>query len=220
MALQKGDFVEFDYTGRIKETGEVFDTTRADVPHDHVKGHQHEPAQICLGEGHTLKGIDEFLVGKDIGPHTVTLNPEDAFGKRQSQLIQLIQTKKFLDQKIRPVPGGRVNVDGMAGTIRSVSGGRTIVDFNHPLAGKEVEYDIHVTRTIDDKKEQVEALLKLLLHIKDATVVVGAGTATITLKQELPKEIADRFTEEVKRLTNLSVGLDVAKQEQKKTSSS
>jgi len=88
------------------------------------------------------------------------------------------------------------------GMIRTVSGGRTLVDFNHPLAGKELIYDFKINKIVKDDDEKLRALLKLQLNLKDTKTEIKEGNATITLniKQELPKPIQERLTKNIKEI--------------------
>ena len=163
MSLQKKDFIEVDFTGRVKD-GEVFDSTiKEDLEKLH-HGHDHEhvearPLIFCLGEGMFLESIDDFLIGKQVGSvYEIELLPEKAFGNRNKELIQMMPLKIFREKNINPVTGATFNFDGRIGRVLSVSGGRIMVDFNHFLAGKTVAYKIKVLRKIDGLNEKVQAL--------------------------------------------------------------
>src|SRR3989338_7882631 len=147
--IKKYDFVEIEYTGKLREDGAIFDTTDEKVAKEHNL-HSHSdygPVVICVGEEQLLKGIDKSLEGKGIGDeYDADIRPEDAFGSKDARLIQLIPTNKFKQQKIQPMQGMQLNIDGMLGIVKTVSGGRTLVDFNHPLAGKELSYKIKINR--------------------------------------------------------------------------
>src|SRR3972149_287220 len=99
MALQKNDFIEIDFTGRVKD-GEVFDSTiKEDLERLH-RGHNHtieaKPFIFCLDEEMFLKSIDDFLIGKEPGNvYDIELKPEQAFGTRSQALIQMIPLKIF-----------------------------------------------------------------------------------------------------------------------------
>ena len=220
MSFKERDFVELDYTGKIKETGDVFDTTKADVAHDHHAGHTHEPAIICIGQGQILRGIDEFLIGKSPGTYTLELAPDKAFGKRNAELIQLIQTRKFLEQKIQPIPGGRVNIDGSVGVVRTVSGGRTIVDFNHPLAGRELSYELEAKRVVDAKDEQIKSLLKMSMGLRSVDVAIAPDgkTGTVTFSSDMPEAFGTALAKMVRELCHVDVTVASKKKEQKDTS--
>jgi len=205
MAIKKKDFVEIEYTGKYKDTGEVFDTTNAETAKKakiYNEKTEYKPIVICIGEKHIIKGIDDFLEGKEPGEYKLDLKPEDAFGKKDPKLMRMIPMSKFREQNITPVPGLRLNIDGYIGTVRSVSSGRTIVDFNHPLAGKELTYEIKVNKIVTDKKTQIESLLKTLLGLK-GDVEIKDNKAEIKIEGELPKELTAEFSKKTKELTGV-----------------
>lgn len=207
--IKKNDFIEIEYTGKLKEDGSVFDTTdekTAKENHLYREDAEYGPIIVCVGEKHILRGIEDFIVGKDTGSYTIDVEPEDAFGKKDAKLIQMIPARKFTEHKIKPVPGLSVNVDGAVGTIKSASGGRILVDFNHPLSGKELVYDIKVNRIVTDKKEQVMSLLSLILSLKkeDADVEIKDSEAKIKVKKKLPEEVLKKVKAKIKELVKLS----------------
>ena len=165
MGLQKKDFIEIEFTGRIKETSEIFDTNvkeeldKLHISQEHEDDHIHEAKTLiyCLGEGMFLGGVDDSLIGKEIGKHIIGLSSEKAFGKRQRELVKMIPIKIFFQHKINPVQGARLNFDGKMGKVLSVSGGRVLVDFNHPIAGKDVIYEINVKKIVQNIDEKIKA---------------------------------------------------------------
>ncbi len=210
--IKKGDFIEIEYTGRIKG-GVVFDTTKEDVARQqgiYNKNASYKPITLCVGESHLLKGIDEQVEGKEPGKHSFQVPPEKGFGKKSPKLLQLISTSKFRSQGVMPVPGMQVNIDGIAGIVKTVTGGRTIVDFNHPLAGKDIEYEVEIKRIVTDEKEKVDALLNLM-GLSEFETVVASESAEITLKGELPDDVKEKITQEIIRLTSIkAVALNTA----------
>ena len=100
------------------------------------------------------------------------------------------------------MPGLEIDVDGQKGIIRSASGGRVIVDFNHPLSSKDVTYEVDIKRKVTDQKEQTEAIIGMIglpyekLEVKD-------GTATVTVQAQLPPQLLEHFTKDIVRLTGL-----------------
>ena len=151
--VKKGKFIEIEYTGLIKGSDIVFD--RSNI--EDKKG-----VIICLGGNSLLPGLEAKLEDKEVNKeYNLDLNLDEAFGKKDPKLIKIIQTKVFISKKINPIPGLQVNVDGALATIRSVSGGRCVVDFNHPLAGRNLTYNIKIIRIINDNKEKVESILNL-----------------------------------------------------------
>jgi len=200
--IKKHDFVEIEYTGRIKEDNVIFDTTDEKVAKENdLHGHDFGPVIICLGEDQVLKGIDKGLEDKEIGKeYDIEIIPEDAFGKKNAKLIQLIPTNKFKKQNIQPMPGLQVNIDGMVGLVKTVSGGRTLVDFNHPLAGKDLSYKIKINKKITDDKEKLNGYVKISLGTKDFSAEIKENNTKITLKAEIPKEAQDKLSEKITEL--------------------
>ena len=200
--IKKNDFVEIEYTGKLKEEDIVFDTTNEKIAKENnLHGHDYGPVIICVGEQQLLKGLDKNLEGKDIGKeYDIEIKPEDAFGKKNAKLIQLIPTNKFKQQNIQPMPGMQMNIDGMLGTIKTVSGGRTLVDFNHPLAGKELLYKINTNRRITDDKEKLAGYLKLSLGTKELEAEITGSNAKIILKKEIPKEAQETLNKKITEL--------------------
>lgn len=209
MPIKKNDFIEVEYTGKLKEDGAVFDTTdekKAKENHLYREDAQYGPVIICAGEKHVLKGLDDFIVGKEPGKYTVDVKAEDAFGKKSAKLVQLVPARKFKEHDIKPVPGLSVSVDGTIGFVKTVSGGRILVDFNHPLSGKDLVYEIEIKRVVTDKKEQVQSILSLVLSTKkeDAVIDLKGNECRIKLKQKLPDEVLKKVGEKIKELVQLS----------------
>jgi len=200
--IKKLDFIEIEYTGRLKDGNLIFDTTDEKVAKENnLESHGYEPVIICVGEQQLLKGIDKNIEGKEIGKeYDINIIPEDAFGKKNAKLIQLIPTSKFKQQNIQPMPGIQLNIDGMVGTVKTVSGGRTLVDFNHPLAGKELTYKIKINKKITDDKIKLTGYLKLSLGTKDIETEINDESAKIKIKNEIPQEAQERLKNKILEL--------------------
>lgn len=203
--IKKGDFIQINYTGRVKDGNSVFDTTDENVAHAEGLEHHHgqmKPVTICVGEGHLLPALDGRLEGASLGKHTFEVKVEEAFGKKDAKLMRLIPMKMFHKEKINPVPGLPITVDDQQGVVRAVSGGRVIVDFNHPLAGQDLVYEIDAIKEVTDKKEQVEAVLGVRqFPFKSASV--ADNKAEVTIQFDLPEEIGNAISEEVKKCVKL-----------------
>ncbi len=201
--IKKHDFVEIEYTGRIKEEGTIFDTTEEKIAREngaYNKNADYSPAVICVGENNILKNLEEQMIGKETGKeYTFEISSDNAFGKKDAKFIQLIPMSKFRQQNIHPVPGLQLNIDGVFGVVKTVSGGRCLVDFNHPLAGKDLIYNIKINKIIDGSKEKIKSLLKMHLHIKDAEIELKEGSADVNLKENMPKQAQEEFKKIVER---------------------
>ena len=195
MAFQKKDFIEIEFTGRVRD-GDVFDSN---IKKDLEKLNPDvtpKPAIICLGEGMFLKAIDDFLIGKEFGNYKIELAPEKAFGVRLSQLVQKVPMKLFTSQKLNPYPGAVFNFDGRIAKILSVSGGRVMVDFNHPLSGKNVSYEINVLRKVEDLNEKIKSFINFLFR-KDFKFSVREGKIVIEAEKQM-SQFVEMFREKFK----------------------
>lgn len=206
MAIEKGDFIEIEYTGKLNDSSKkVFDTTDVEVAKASGLFSQktkYGPMTIVVGEGQIIKGLDKALVGKELGPFTAEIADIDAFGKKSTANIQLVPVKMFTKENIRPFPGLQVNVDDRIGVIRTVSGGRIMVDFNHPLSSKDVIYECDIKRIITDKKEQVTAFFDLMgFPVKN--IEATQDLATITVANPLPEQLILPLTKDIQRLTKV-----------------
>ncbi|WP_232054819.1 peptidylprolyl isomerase [Thermococcus sp. 2319x1] len=170
MKVAKKDVIRLHYTGKIEETGEIFDTTYEDVAKEagiYSEKGIYGPVSIAVGAGHVIKGLDEALEGLEVGKkHIIKLPPEKAFGKRDPKLIKTFTIGQFRRQGIYPFPGLDVEIETesgkkLKGRVMSVSSGRVRVDFNHPYAGKTVVYEVEILEKIDDPIEKVKALIEL-----------------------------------------------------------
>ena len=166
MTINKNDFIEIDFTGKIKGTNEIFDTTiEAEAKAQGFKTEGIKPSIISVGHKMLPEGFDKDLIGKEENKsYELNLKPEEAFGKRNPQMVRMIPTKHFHEQKIAPQKGMKLNLDGQIVKVLSSDKGRTLVDFNNPLAGKEIEYTYKINKTIIDQKEKIIALQDFLFR--------------------------------------------------------
>ena len=189
------DFIEFDFTARTEE-GVLFDTTLNEVAK--AEGIQLDrelkPLRVPLSPDYMLKGLYDLLQDKKPGEYKVTLQPEDAFGKKDAKLMKLMNLSQFRKHDVNPQVGMDVEVDNRRGTVRSVSSGRVYVDFNHPMAGRVLNYEVVYNRKIDDVKEMLDSFVELTLRMPEALFEASydksSKTGSLKLKiPALPKEM-------------------------------
>ncbi|MBT3395133.1 peptidylprolyl isomerase [archaeon] len=225
MNAKKKDFIKVEYTGRIKTSKKIFDLTDetlAKKENIHNPNLSYGPRIVCIGEGHLLKGLDDKLEGKEIGKsYDIELDPESAFGVKNPKLIKILSMKQFKKHNLNPSPGLRINVDNHIGVIRSVSAGRVIVDFNHPLAGQAITYEIKLIESVNNTEEQVKSLvnLNLFLNEGDYDLKLVDGKLEILSKLEIPEPIVKNFEKNIKELISkisaVSVGVRPKKEAEK-----
>lgn len=132
---KKGDLVLVDYTGKL-ETGETFDTSK-----------NGKPLEFEIGAGKIIKGFDSAVVGMKVGEEKkITINPEDAYGKRSENYVKEIP-KQAVPKDIELKKGHILMFkrdDGlnMPAVINEVKEKTLMIDFNHPLAGKKLNFEI------------------------------------------------------------------------------
>ncbi len=214
--LAKNDFIEIDFIGSLKNGG-VFDTN---LPEELKKLNpnynkdQAKPFIFALGQDMFLKGIDEFLIGKNLGDYTIELTPEQAFGKRNPRLIQLMPISVFQKQNLNPQPGVAFNFDGKMGKVLTSSGGRITVDFNNPLAGKDVVYKIKVKRKIENLEDKAKALMDFLFRMQ-LPFEIKEKTISIKAKKEI-RNFVEMFKDKFKEILGLDLKVEEPKEEKPK----
>jgi peptidylprolyl isomerase len=196
MALQKGDFILINYTAKVKETNEVFDTTdpeTAKKEHLQKEGEITESKLVVVGEGWVLKTLDDNLVTMEPNtPATVEIPADKAFGPRDPEKIKQVHIKRLLEKDINPQLGLRIEYGGKNAVIRSVGAGRVLLDFNPPLAGRTLVYEVTVAKKLETPEEKIGALIhrrippveegKFKFVITDKTLTVDMPEDTFYLE--------------------------------------
>jgi FKBP-type peptidyl-prolyl cis-trans isomerase 2 len=155
--MQINDFIKINFSGKVKETEVEFD-----------KG---ENVPIIVGVNYTLKGIDSALLEMNVGERkTIELKPESAFGNREPKLIKLLPLSEFKKHNTNPYPGMMLEADNIRGRVLSVSGGRVSVDFNHPLSGKTLIYDVEIKEKIESMEDKVKSLIEIYTRMDGSKV--------------------------------------------------
>jgi len=204
MLMKEGDFIKIDFTARVAETGKVFDTTLADVARRNALDLKEAKAVgVVVGEGFVLKGLDKALLEHKVGDEfKLFLEPVDAFGKRNARLIKLMHLTEFKKRGIIPYPGLTLNIDNLIGTVRTVSGGRVIVDFNHPLAGKKLEYDVKIVEQVS-KREDKARIITDFYGIPDCEFEFLKTKIKIKTKMHVPKQLSEVVEKLMKKHLNI-----------------
>lgn len=138
---KSGDTVKIQYTGRLDDNS-VFDTS---VDRD--------PIQLTIGQGRTIPALEEAVIGMETGEtKTVEISAEQGYGSYQKELVHTV-SRKVLPADMEPKIGQRLkatSADGRAFsvTIRDISEKTVTMDANHPLAGKDLKFDIELIAII------------------------------------------------------------------------
>ena len=211
MPFEKGDFVLIDYVAKVKETGEVFDVTLEDVAKKerlYKEGEIYEPKLIVIGENWVLKALDESLPSLELSkPAPVAIPPDKAFGNRDPEKVRLIPLRRLTAKGVTPQLGMRLEFEGKLAVVRTIGAGRVQLDFNPPLAGKTLLYEIIVKKKLDTKEEKRKALIHRRIPSVDVTKFV-AKTKKTTIEIEVPEEA---FYIEGLQATKRGIAMDIEK---------
>jgi len=162
-AVNKGDFIMLEMTGRADETGDIIETTDEELAREegvHDEGRTYGPRLVIVGDGYVLRGLDQRLPGVPFDEETdIEIPAAEAFGERDPASVQMIPYRILRSKGVNPVIGAELEIDGRQAIVRSVGAGRVQVDYNHPLAGRKIVYRLKVTENVTDEKKKMEALI-------------------------------------------------------------
>jgi peptidylprolyl isomerase len=140
---KKGDKVKVNYTGRL-ESGEVFDSSEC---HEGDCGCDSGPMEFVIGEGQVIPGFEQAVIGMSPGESkTVVIPVDQAYGERMDEMVAVVERSEIpsdLDLEV----GLSLEVtqeDGQAFPvlITEVTDTTVTLDANHPLAGRELTFDL------------------------------------------------------------------------------
>lgn len=201
MTFNKGSLILIDYTAKVKDSEEIFDTT---IEEDAKKHSIHEPnvkyqpKLVSIGEVSypVLKGLDEALAKTTVGNKlTVEVTPDKGFGERDSGKVRMIPIRKLGEDAEKVSVGDTIEVDNKRGIIRFIGSGRVQIDYNHRYAGKTILYDVNVVKSLDSPHDKVDGILKNRLPLEDSKI-------TFELKD---KEVNITIPEEILRADGLQI---------------
>jgi len=161
--VKAGDFILLEMTGKAVETGDVFDTTDEELAKKediYDEDRTYGPRLVVVGESYVLKGLDDKLPGLKLGESAeVEIPPEDAFGVRNPDNVRTLPFRMLRSKGVNPVVGQQVEMDGRTAQVRSVGAGRVQLDYNHPLAGRKIVYEVKPTARHEGNEEKIRALI-------------------------------------------------------------
>jgi len=193
--LQEGDVIELDYTARTVEDDRLVDTTDSEVAEEEdvdAEGQEFGPRTIVLGEGHIFPSVEDEIIGSEVGAEgSVVVPASEAFGEFDEDQVRTISAEKIPEDD--RYPGAQVRIDGDEGFVETIIGGRARVDFNHPLAGDDVEYEFTVVEEIEDREEKAQGLLDMFLGLD---LDIWFETDTVEEEQLVESDESDEDDEE------------------------
>lgn len=190
MTLERGSLILVDYTAKVKDSNEVFETTREEEAKksdlfDPTR--KYEPRLISIGEGWVLKGLDEALEAANIGDKIdVEITPDKGFGERDSNKVRMVAQRKLGEKADEVRVGDVIELDNRTGIVRYVGSGRVQIDFNHRFAGRTLTYDVDIVKKLESDDDKIRSLIKRRLPLDDEKI--KTNLKGITLEIELPEE--------------------------------
>ena len=203
--INKNDFVMIDFVGRIASSGAIFDLTEKDVADkEGIHGDfNFNPILVIPQSDYVIKPISESLVNRNPGEkYTINVKAKDAFGEFNSKLVKTYGLNSFVDNNINPHTGDLVMLDDKLATILSVSGGRVMVSFNHPLAGKDLVYEIKVLSVLEDNKDKCSAIFQHYVGNKPESISLENNSVDIVYKGEIKPYLVTAIEEDIKKYIN------------------
>ncbi|MFX0125876.1 MAG: FKBP-type peptidyl-prolyl cis-trans isomerase [Candidatus Hodarchaeota archaeon] len=189
MPIAENDWIKIDYTGRLKENSKVFDTTLEDIARserifDEKRGYN--PLLCRAGdEKFLIPGLAKKLIGLELNsPQTFEIASEDAYGERDSKKIEMVPTKRLRKANLEPRVGNRIQLAGRSGTIIWVGGGRSRIDFNHPLAGKDLIFDVTIVEHLENEEEIRKEIISRRfpgINMDEITIEISEDPNTISI---------------------------------------
>src|SRR5919112_2940555 len=174
MPFDKGSLILLYYTARIKDNGEIFETT---IEEDAKKSNlydptrKYEPRLISVGESWVLKGLDEALADTNVGDRrSIEISPDKGFGERDTNKVRMIPQRKLGEKANEVKVGDVIELDDRTGIIRYIGSGRVQIDYNHRLASRVLVYDVNVVKKIESNEDKIKYLLKRRLPIEDEKI--------------------------------------------------
>ena len=140
MPVEQGDTVKVNYEGRL-DNGEIFDTSQ--------HGEHNHPLEFTVGEHQVIKGFEEGVLGMEIDDEkNIFIQPKDAYGDRRDDLEREFPKEEIPFQN-EPKEGMFVSLrtpDGkeFSAKITKITPDNITLDFNHPLAGKRLNFKIRL----------------------------------------------------------------------------
>jgi FKBP-type peptidyl-prolyl cis-trans isomerase SlyD len=192
--LQDGDFIRLAYTARTVEDERVIDTTDPEIAEEEgfdEDGREFDPRIVVLGAGHLFEAVESDIIGNEVGyDNVVEIPAAEAFGEYDESEVRTISTDR-IDEDDR-YPGAQVQIDGEQGIVETIVGGRARIDFNHPLAGEDVEWDFEVVEEIADTVEKARGLVSTYLDVElEMWIETEEVEETVVVEDEDAEDDAD-----------------------------
>lgn len=195
MPIPKNSFVLIDYTIRIKDTNELIDTTIEEVSKKegkHEADKIYEPLLVIVGEKRIILGLEEHIenVAEAGNEYEIEISPEKGYGVRDPSKVKIMSISNLIKKNIVPEIGKTIELDGQIGVVKAITGGRVMIDFNHPLSGKVLLCRYKIVKILQNDVEKILWLLHRRykrIPLERFNVTIDSEKKSISI--ELPREM-------------------------------
>ncbi|NIP62276.1 MAG: peptidylprolyl isomerase [Nitrosopumilaceae archaeon] len=191
MTFNKGSLIQIDYTAKVKDSEDIFETTieeEAKKHNIHDPNSKYQPKLVSVGESWVLKGLDEALEKAETGQNlTVEVPPEKGFGERDTGKVRMIPLRKLGEDAEKVSVGDTIEIEGRKGIVRFIGSGRVQVDFNHRYAGKTIVYDVKIIKSLESDEDKILGILKRHVPLEDSKLVFKKEDSVLDVT--IPEEI-------------------------------
>jgi len=210
--MEEGDLILIDYVG--KTDGEIFDLTLEEEAKEnnmHREDVEYKEIPVLLGKEYVIEGLEEVLLDMEIGEEReVTVPAERGYGERESDNVETYPEREFQKQDIQIRPGEEIMIGNKRGKVVSKGSGRVRVDFNHPLAGKELSYWVKINEKVEEDEEIAKYIYDYRIghgeiEFENGTVKIPGTHSHEDHEHELPEEAKEELKKEIEETTNLEV---------------
>jgi len=193
LTFNKSSLILIDYTAKVKDAEEIFDTTIEEDAKKHSiyeTDVKYQPKLVSIGEVSypVLKGLDEALAKTAVGDKlTVEVTPDKGFGERDSTKVRMIPIRKLGEDAEKVSVGDQIEIDNKRGIIRFIGSGRVQIDYNHRYAGKTILYDVSVLKSLDSENDKIEGILQNRLPVENSKIAfsIKQKETDISIPEEL-----------------------------------
>ena len=139
--VKDGDTVKIHYTGKLDD-GSIFDTSK-----------DRDPLEFTIGMEEIISGFEKAVVGMNTGDSkTVKVTSDEAYGPHLKELVATVKLEEFPEQ-LNPEVGQQLQIPQENGkklivSVTDISGSNVTLDANHPLAGKNLTFEIELVEIL------------------------------------------------------------------------
>lgn len=202
--MEEGELVLIDYVGKVD--GEIFDLSveeKAKKEGMYREDVDYRPIPVLVGKEYVVEGLEDAIKEMEVGEEReVEVPAEKGYGDRSGDNIQTYPKQEFDKQDVSVRPGEEIMIGNRRGKVVSVNSGRVRVDFNHPLAGKKLDYWVQVNEKVEDDEEIAEYIYDYRvghgdIEFEDGTVKIPAVHSHGDHEHELPENVREELEDEI-----------------------